>query len=861
MKNLSKIVVFLFAIALSFTFPDLSKAACSAPVNSVGQCPRGKIHCDLDDGSVQCCDQIPGGNSCSQVPGSVQATIPPTAPDVEAFPKIKFPCSDTDDPEFHSLRPYQGAPCGDAGKALFCSNELNFIEDFDVVGRKDCKIKPGQGTIDFTCSPDLLVREHNLYVELTDSMFPILGNTEQVRNSLDGVDEFDDATKVNEYASWYLSGVNDRAEYGVASDDQTVNFSGPVKKLLPSIIQDAERIRSIENVSEELDFIDEDTGKEETSKLNHDQIVGCAESKYWFGIGPVTPVPCNAGEEYRLSEWDKDDLGLSRTFERALSRFLAIAPGIGPQIVSDGLASIWDKRKPPLPWSDENGEPFKESIYYQKAYNEWRGKTCVIIPFIKKLICIDLDPTDVFVNGEWSEMYHFIPLSNTTDIKGAERILDVQFKPSNGTAIDSDGYDSENQKSAPLYFAHTKEVKELSDLLNTTYIPQGYESEKLPETTEKLKSDGDSGSGAACTAVNVRTNPGDNLFPGDREPGDTKEIIIPDVTYRITETLCHQTVVEKICTDPVTGKDKKCPEESIVCNAEVYLVVKTDIKVPNADEIFSSTVADSGSTFRKMFPKVGEGSPVTCIADIPAVSNVTYDGSESETPNNGSLEFKVSNFPKDGAGGGAQLTFPHIGSVYEYFLKGIQTALRPKGYGTPIENGVCTPTSTGTGSCKLWLFEKDKKGAYYYDKVIQAAAATSCNGKKLNPFWAVGIALNENGGLMSDDLEGLSKSHFGCNINQLQTIEDKISCMVNTLRNDCVAGKTDEQALQEYGYLPGYILFPVTVLDPGGSYPPPLFGSGFNVEQLKINLLNADWRATYASKAPIFCPSSPSLPY
>ena len=45
-------------------------------------------------------------------------------------------------------------------------------------------------------------------------MFPIMGNTEEVKNSQNGGDTYDDATKVNEYASWYLSGVNNRAEYG-----------------------------------------------------------------------------------------------------------------------------------------------------------------------------------------------------------------------------------------------------------------------------------------------------------------------------------------------------------------------------------------------------------------------------------------------------------------------------------------------------------------------------------------------------------------------------------------------------------------------------------------------------------------------
>jgi hypothetical protein len=41
------------------------------------------------------------------------------------------------------------------------------------------------------------------------------------------------------------------------------------------------------------------------------------------------------------------------------------------------------------------------------------------------------------------------------------------------------------------------------------------------------------------------------------------------------------------------------------------------------------------------------------------------------------------------------LYFPHIGAVSEYFLKGIQTALRPKGYGSNILSGL----PFGSSSC------------------------------------------------------------------------------------------------------------------------------------------------------------------
>ncbi len=576
----------------------------------------------------------------------------------EAFPKIGFPCDDTNNPEFHSLRPYQGAICGDADKASFCSNELKFIESFDVVGMGDCN-KKGINRI-FDCNPEFEVKSHDLYVELTDSMFPILGNTEQVTNSQGGTEQFDDAQKVNEYVSWYLSGVNNKAEYGENTDKKVVDFSGPVQKLLPKLIQEAERIQTISNVKNTDTYFDEEEQKDVVGQpLNHDQIVVCEDNN--------KAVPCPDGEELRLNDWGEGKLS-------TLNTILNVIPGVDK----------WNNRFPPLPWQ------FEKQIDYQKAYGEWQGKVCVILPLLG-LQCLDPKIGDVIdiIPNKWSDLYQYIPLANTTDKSGVQRIVGVQFQESAGTVISGQFYDGNELKSAPLSFAHTQEVKELSELLNTTYSPQGYESEKAYETTEKLKSEGLSGSGFACTAVNVRTNPGDNLFPGDRAGKDTREMIIPGITYNLDSVKCVETAPKYGCKGP---KDKPICKDwpgDLTCNAEVAIVIKTILRAPNLDNIFATTTADSGSTFRKIFPKVEEGAPVSCIADIPGVSAVTYNDDETQDPDKGTIEFKVTNYPIDGGGSGSELTFPHVGSIYEYFLKGIQTALRPKGYGEPLVNGNC----------------------------------------------------------------------------------------------------------------------------------------------------------------------------
>ncbi|KKT67480.1 MAG: hypothetical protein UX25_C0022G0002 [Candidatus Woesebacteria bacterium GW2011_GWC2_45_9] len=71
-------------------------------------------------------------------------------------------------------------------------------------------------------------------VDLSDAELPILGNTEDVPNSQNADEGLDDAEKTNEYVSWYLNGVIGRAESGEDVDlNKAVNFSGPLKKLLP----------------------------------------------------------------------------------------------------------------------------------------------------------------------------------------------------------------------------------------------------------------------------------------------------------------------------------------------------------------------------------------------------------------------------------------------------------------------------------------------------------------------------------------------------------------------------------------------------------------------------------------------------
>lgn len=649
---------------------------------------------------------------------SIRYTLFPM-PSSAQVPGLRFPCDETDSPEFHSLRPYQASPCGGFSTALYCSNDLIFIESFDMKGTSDdCspQNQGGEGTWVFPCTPDGddfpqggQIPPHDLLIELDDSMFPIMGNTE---------DNLDDATKVNEYASWYLSGVNNKAETGISTDEQVVNFSGPVNKLLPKMIQEAERIETIEKATIKKKWYDEDERKTYTTPQNHDQIVVCASKEFLGLFGQSIPKPCYNSREYRLSEW-LENLSFLRGISNFGVRLFELLPdwakGYVGGLVDDATTVAWNHRFPPLPWDDgtvtdnpdtddvEKPVPFETDLAYRKAYNEWQGKSCVIVPILG-LTCVD----NPGVTNTYADLYSYIPLSSTADKKGAE------YQLGDGPTFDADAKTTiedaqfKEIRNAPLYFAHTQEVKELSELLNKTYTPNVCETDekgvtncnllenvKLPKTTENN----------FCSVANVRVNKGDNLFPGNPD-----EMQVNGVEYQITEATCKEIRRKEWRYCPDLGDMCERMKVEFSCPAQITIKIRTGTKTPNANEIFSNTVADSGSTFRKIFPKVEVGAPVSCIADIPTVTDVTYTA--TNTLQDGKSEFKVGRFPEDGAGDSPQLTFPHFGSVYEYFLKGIQTALRPKGYGEPITDGtLCSDLESGDCSFDIAKINKAIKNA------------------------------------------------------------------------------------------------------------------------------------------------------
>ncbi|KKR11263.1 MAG: Exopolysaccharide biosynthesis protein N-acetylglucosamine-1-phosphodiester alpha-N-acetylglucosaminidase [Candidatus Woesebacteria bacterium GW2011_GWA1_39_21] len=128
--------------------------------------------------------------------------------------------------------------------------------------------------------------------------------------------------------------------------------------------------------------------------------------------------------------------------------------------------------------------------------------------------------------------------------------------------------------------------------------------------------------------------------------------------------------IDTICTP-----NYSTPPQTQSCTNQLMVNMKLETRTPLANEVWTKLVVGSTGIFRKMFPKIGGGNTIEGIYDMPASSQVGYSD-ESGDP------IYAGDPTNQTPGDRAQIYFPHIGGIKEYFLTGIQTLLRPKGYGT-----------------------------------------------------------------------------------------------------------------------------------------------------------------------------------
>ncbi len=132
---------------------------------------------------------------------------------------------------------------------------------------------------------------------------------------------------------------------------------------------------------------------------------------------------------------------------------------------------------------------------------------------------------------------------------------------------------------------------------------------------------------------------------------------------------------------------------------------------------------------------------------------------------------------------------------------------------TPNQSYDLTSPGSTDSACqvKQYLFENICPGGSCSSYVVDTALSTSCSGKVINPYFAITVALNENGGLTSIHSDGTNVKHFGCAPFDIgatmygHDIPSKTSCFTDTISNDCRDNKTDLETLQEYGYSASYL--------------------------------------------------------
>jgi hypothetical protein len=576
-------------------------------------------------------------------------------------------------------------------------------------------------------------RSFNIWVDPSRAELPIAGNTELVRNRYSATATIDNATQVNEYLSWYLNGTIFRAEdvnrfkqdlaTGIIDYSPLVDYAGPIRKLLPLLIQNQARSTQVINATS-------------ASPTRHNQAVACIYDIKLFSfnvtflgfniktngidVGGI-PAPCPAN--------DPNESWLQKLWSDLKGNF-----------TQELKLSDWKGNLPPEQGPNES---FQD---YYKRYVTWRGKYCYSIkipssiPFIgnvplvggmEVMYCVnDLLKPDYFANefpwvpftsteDKLGDLTFAVPQSSGGDVK----VINPIFKNLTTGALNT-------PISTNLYFPHMEENQQLSQMLSGSYLPKDLQGDTSLGTTVPVDKQ------ANCQILDVRSNPGDKLFGNVSALG----------SYSYTAQFdCDFTWHLETNYDPTTGQPYTTKVwEPDPCKKTSSFSSDVNVDTPMIDKTWATLVAGNTSDFRRIFPKL-DSAGLGDIKDIPAVSSNVYYNAQN-TGNNGN----TSAGPNP-----AEIYFPHLGGISEYFLKAIQTLLRPKGFGDTIEWGNATGSAVTSADCKSaspqnvsGLISKDafntmagpgSRALECYDYVVGRAISEG-----IDPALALWVWLNES---------------------------------------------------------------------------------------------------------------------
>jgi hypothetical protein len=304
------------------------------------------------------------------------------------------------------------------------------------------------------------------------------------------------------------------------------------------------------------------------------------------------------------------------------------------------------------------------------------------LPVINALLCVN----NPLVPDKFANFFSYVPLSSTEDIEGEimiDSVSSANNTPVGGTTLTDVTFDTE--ETAKLKFSHMEESDQLGSILQDTYVPGGASKVGAPTNIDTSE--------ATCETVEVRSNPGDDLFASEITGtlGYTAkftcefESIGPATNTPQCDSkggrcvpsgyTCANNMGQQDCpTNTTCGVN--CVPKTQTCTKDVSVGLSTQSKTPLIDDVWSRLVAGPMSVVKRIFPKTNAIGSVGTMMDMPGSTNITYTGTN----------IGVTQATTD-------LKIPHLGGISEYFLSGIQTALRPKGFGEPIifGNGYLPP--------------------------------------------------------------------------------------------------------------------------------------------------------------------------
>lgn len=665
--------------------------------------------------------------------------------DVEPY----VPCNETyasrglnNGNEFHSLRPYPASPCDKTvyDEVKMCGQDLVIKETYRFTSDET-----GTSGATYTCQSTgpngektcdiALERASVMTIAIDNARLPIMGDTEVVTNSTKEVVTSEPnkqwANLMNGYASWFLNGVTSRAEEKdelintLDPNDpedssriyEIINFSGPLRKLLPLNIQN---------------------GLYATNAL-----------------GSAPPVLIQEG----LRSQQQEDANDVRHNQYGVCAVQAILGGQLPVIC------YWHRR----------GDVTNYRITDIPALLFTGGGGGLINPFTWNL----------------NPLYSFIPFSSTEDLAG-KMFEPVPKEGGNATNVELI-FEPNANRERTLYFAHMQEVSELSEVLQNTYRSKNVDATgNAPIDQFELQK-----ATAYCDILDTKGGAGDRLYGNlegnleDRVAGSTQNnqtTISARLSYDASFTCnfgpesfdqaAYDTCIEPYGPTPTQVEIDFCTDQATTrseCVQEVIVPFRIETSTPKADEVWDRMVAGGMAIFKRMFPKIGSGTPVDFIKDIPASSSVSYSTTVEGT--GGALESSqtlAGNPNKNQPGGSAKIFFPHIGSVQEYFLEGIQCALRPQGMcgnqnysndkvdEAEEQNTSCTPEvniaslpaidPNCTGSCAGYGFSQSptmrtifESAASAFDVPVSVLLGVFYNEGGLNQPWTEEAVLQASG--------------------------------------------------------------------------------------------------------------------